>query len=56
MERIREVYALDYLRGLSKTEEFTKALAASGKAKVESAVDMRVIYQRTMTKSPFASA
>src|SRR5678815_1547975 len=40
MERIREVYALDYLRGLSKTEEFTKALAASGKAKVESAVDM----------------
>lgn len=36
--RIRELYALDYLRGLSKTEEFGKALANAGKAKLESAV------------------
>lgn len=34
--RIRELYAIDYLRGLSKTEEFAKALAQTGKAKIES--------------------
>lgn len=34
--RIRELYALDDLRGMSKTEEFGKALAAAGKAKIES--------------------
>jgi hypothetical protein len=34
--RIRELYALDYLRGLSRTEEFAKALAQTGKAKIES--------------------
>jgi hypothetical protein len=38
VQRIREIYALDYLRGLSKSDEFGKALAAAGKAKVESAV------------------
>jgi len=27
--RIRKIYALDYLRGLSKTEEFGKAFAKS---------------------------
>lgn len=37
-ERIREIYALDYLRGLSKTEEFGKALAKTAGAKIESAV------------------
>ncbi len=36
--RIREIYAIDYLRGLSKTEEFGKAFAASAGAKVESVV------------------
>lgn len=36
--RIREFYAIDTLRGTSKTEEFTKALAAAGKQKVESVV------------------
>jgi hypothetical protein len=34
--RIRELYALDYLRGLSKTDEFVKALGQTGKAKLES--------------------
>jgi hypothetical protein len=34
--RIRELYAIDKLRGTSKTEEFTKSLAAAGKKKVES--------------------
>lgn len=34
--RIRELYALDDLRGMSKTEEFGKAFAAAGKAKIES--------------------
>lgn len=36
--RIREIYALDHLRGLSKTEEFGKALAKTAEAKVESVV------------------
>ena len=36
--RIREIYALDYLRGLSKTEEFGKAFAKSAGAKVDSVV------------------
>ena len=34
--RIRELYAIDKLRGTSKTDEFTKALKAAGKQKVES--------------------
>jgi hypothetical protein len=34
--RIHELYAIDYLRGMSKSEEFAKALVKSGKAKVES--------------------
>lgn len=34
--RIREIYALDYLRGLSKTEEFGKALGKSVESKVKS--------------------
>jgi hypothetical protein len=35
--RLRELYALDHLRGLSRTEEFGKGLAQAGKAKIESA-------------------
>src|SRR3954468_13733790 len=31
--RIHELYALDYLRGMSKSEEFRKALVQSSKAK-----------------------
>lgn len=38
--RIREIYAIDYLRGLSKTEEFAKALAKNVGDKVGSAVDI----------------
>lgn len=34
---IREIYALNTLRGMSKTEEFGKALANAGKKKLESA-------------------
>jgi len=34
--RIRELYAIDKLRGTSKTEEFTKSLAAAGKQKAQS--------------------
>src|SRR5262249_37177230 len=40
LARIREIYALDYLRGLSKTEEFAKALGKTVSGKVESAVDV----------------
>lgn len=35
--RIREIYALNTLGGMSKTEEFGKALANAGKKKLESA-------------------
>jgi hypothetical protein len=38
LRRIREIYALDYLRGVSKSEEFGKAIANAGKEKVDSAV------------------
>jgi hypothetical protein len=40
IQRIREIYALEYLRGVSKTEEFGKALANAGKQKVESVVGL----------------
>lgn len=38
LERIREIYAIEYLRGLSSSDEFRKALEKAGKAKLESAV------------------
>lgn len=38
--RIRELYAIDKLRGMSKTDEFTKALKAAGKQKVDSVVGL----------------
>lgn len=38
--RIRELYAIDHLRGMSKTDEFTKALKAAGKQKVDSVVGL----------------
>lgn len=34
--RIRELYAIDKLRGMSKTEEFTKAMSKAAKQKAES--------------------
>lgn len=40
IERIREIYAIEYLRGVSRRKEFTKAVAASGKAKVSSAAGL----------------
>ncbi len=36
--RIREIYAIDKLEGMSKTDEFTKAIKESGKEKVDSVV------------------
>lgn len=39
MDFVRELYAIDYLRGVSKTEEFGKAIANAGKQKIESVVD-----------------
>ena len=38
MQRIRELYALEHLRKLSKTDEFGKALAKSAEAKADSVV------------------
>ncbi len=38
--RIRELYAIDKLHGMSKTDEFTKALKAAGKQKVDSVVGL----------------
>ena len=40
IQRINEIYALDYLRGLSKTQEFTDALTKSLGDKVNSVVGM----------------
>jgi hypothetical protein len=40
LTRIREVYAIDYLRGVSRTDEFTKSLKNAGKAKLESAGEL----------------
>ncbi len=37
---IRELYAIDYLRGVSRTDAFTKSLVNAGKAKVESAAGL----------------
>jgi hypothetical protein len=37
---IRELYAIDKLRGMSKTDEFTKALKTAGKQKVDSVVGL----------------
>ncbi len=36
--RIREIYAIDKLREMSKTDEFTQAMANAGKQKVEGVV------------------
>ncbi len=36
--RIREIYAIDKLREMSKTDEFTKAMANAGKQKIEGVV------------------
>ena len=38
--QIREIYAIDKLEGMSKTDEFTKALEASGKQKIDSVVGL----------------
>lgn len=40
LERIREIYAIDYLHGLSSSDEFRQALEKAGKAKIESAVEI----------------
>jgi hypothetical protein len=38
--RIRELYAIDQLRGMSKTEAFTKAMSKAAKQKAESVVGL----------------
>jgi hypothetical protein len=38
--RIREIYAIDKLKGMSKTDEFTKAMANAGRQKIDSAVGL----------------
>ena len=40
LQFIRELYAIDYLRGVSKSEEFGKAFANAGKQKVKSAAGL----------------
>ena len=52
IQRINEIYALDYLRGLSKTEEFGKALANSAKAKGKSIVGIVKDPVGTVKKLP----
>lgn len=50
--RIREIYALDYLRGVSKTDEFGKAFARAGTAKVDSVVGLVKDPVGTIKKVP----
>ena len=38
--RVKEIYAIDKLRGVSRTDEFEKAIVTAGKAKVESAAHL----------------
>ena len=38
--RIRELYAIDKLRGMSKTDEFAKAMANAGKQKIDGVVGL----------------
>ncbi len=50
--RIREIYAIDKLRGMSKTDEFTKALKTAGKQKVDSVVGLVKDPVGTMKRVP----
>jgi hypothetical protein len=52
LRRIREIYALDYLRGVSRSEEFGKGLAQSGKATVESVAGVVRDPAGTVTRLP----
>ena len=40
IQRIREIYAIEYLRGVSKTDEFTTALAKAAGEKVNSVINI----------------
>ena len=40
LRRIKEIYAIDYLRNQSRTDEFTKALAKAGRDKVNSVINV----------------
>src|SRR6266487_2921460 len=50
--RIREIYAIDKLREMSKTDEFTKAMANAGKQKVEGVVGIVTNPLGTMQNIP----
>src|SRR6266516_4242761 len=50
--RIREIYAIDKLREMSKTDEFTKAMANAGKQKIEGVVGIVTNPLGTMQNIP----
>ncbi len=50
--RIREIYAIDKLREMSKTDEFTKAMANAGRQKVEGVVGIVTNPLGTMQNIP----
>ena len=50
--RIREIYAIDKLREMSKTDEFTQAMANAGKQKVEGVVGIVTNPLGTMQNIP----
>ncbi len=56
LTRIREIYAIDTLRGMSKTDEFTKALATAGKQKVDSVVGLVQNPLGTLKRVPLGAS
>src|SRR5216117_2338898 len=54
--RIREIYAIDKLREMSKTDEFTKAMANAGRQKVEGVVGIVTNPLGTMQNIPLGAS
>src|SRR5207302_8094563 len=54
--RIREIYAINKLREMSKTDEFTKAMAKAGKQKIEGVVGIVTNPLGTMQNIPLGAS
>src|SRR6184192_3605913 len=54
--RIREIYAIDKLREMSKTEEFTKAIANAGQQKIEGVVGIATNPVGTVQNIPLGAS
>jgi hypothetical protein len=54
--RIREIYAIDKLKRMSKTDEFTKAMANAGKQKIDSVVGLAQDPVGTIKRVPLGAS